>query len=335
MTLLLRSLLLIILFLVLANFSVWGTLALWFKAPGSVVFSGALAGAFALLGLGTLVALFTAARLRWLFVYAISFGILLTWWTSLAPPSDGNWSPDVAEQSTGVIDGDILTIENVRAFNWRAKDDFDEAWVTRSYDMSQITSVDLFMSYWAGPAMAHLIVSYGFADGQNLAWSIEVRRLIGGSFSPVADYFKANTIAVVASEERDVVGVRTNIRKERVQLFQLRGDRVKQGAARDMLTAYVDLANSVAEEPQWFHSVFSNCSRTVVNLARSVGITLPVDYRVIVNGYFPEYLYERGVMNTDFTLDELYALGDISARAQEAGLTDGYAAAIRAGMPMP
>ena len=146
MTLLLRSLLLIILFLVLAYFSVWGTLALWFKASGSVVLSGALAGAFALLGLGTLVALFTAARLRWLFVYAISFGILLTWWTSLAPPSDGNWSPDVAEQSTGVIDGDILTIENVRAFNWRAKDDFDEAWVTRSYDMSQITSVDLFMS---------------------------------------------------------------------------------------------------------------------------------------------------------------------------------------------
>ncbi|MEM6374537.1 MAG: DUF4105 domain-containing protein, partial [Pseudomonadota bacterium] len=209
---------------------------------------------------------------------------------------------------------------------------FDEVWVSRTYDMSKITSVDLFMSYWAGPAMAHLMVSYGFEDGTNLTWTVEVRRAIGGSFSPVADYFKANTMAVIASEERDVVGVRTNIRKERVQLFRLRG---QPEAARDMLTAYVDLANSVAEEPRWFHSVFSNCSLTVVDLARSVGINLPLDYRVIVNGFFPEYLYEQGAMNPDFTIEELYSLGAISARGQEAGLTDEYSAAIREGVPAP
>ena len=332
MTLLLRSLLILILFLVLAYLSAWGSLALWFKAPGPVAVSWALAGAFAALGVGTLVALFTAARLRWLFVFGLCFGVLMIWWTSLTPPRDGNWSPDVAQQTTGTIDGDILTLENVRAFNWRSTDDFDEIWVTRSYDMSQITSVDLFMSYWAGPSMAHLMVSYGFADGTNLAWTVEVRREIGGSFSPVADYFKANTMAVIASEERDVVGLRTNIRKERVQLFRLKG---QPEAARNMLTAYVDLANSVAEAPKWFHSVFSNCSLTVVDLARSVGINLPLDYRVIVNGYFPEYLYERGAMSTEHTLEDLYSLGAVSARGQAAGLTDGFSAALREGVPLP
>jgi len=48
----------------------------------------------------------------------------------------------------------------------------------------------MFMSYWSGPTIAHVIMSFGFDDGRYLAWSIEVRRLAGGSFSPLADLFK-------------------------------------------------------------------------------------------------------------------------------------------------
>ena len=73
----------------------------------------------------------------------------------------------------------------------------------------------------------------------------------------------------------------------------------------------------------------------MIQLARHVGIKLPLDWRIIVNGHFPEYLYDRGGMNTDLTIEELYRLGDITERAKAIGLIKGYSLAIRNGVPTP
>ena len=317
---------------ILAYSVLWGSLALWFKIPGSEIVRATMAGAFAVFGIATLIAMFTSVRWRWFLVFTVALVGVNVWWNTLVPPSEGNWSPEVARQTTGTIEGDILTLENMRVFEWRTESDFTETWVTRSYDLSQIETVDLFMSYWAGPEMAHFMLSFGFADGQYLAWSNEVRREVGASFSPVADFFKANALSVIASEERDVVGLRSNIQNARVQIFRLNSTPENR---RALMEAYVAAANEVAETPRWFHSVFTNCSRSVIKLARYVGINLPLDWRVIVNGYFPDYLYDMGRMNTDLAIEDIYRLGDITERAKAVGLTKEYSEAIREGVPTP
>lgn len=329
---LLKWLFLLVLFPIVAYATLWGTLALWYKLPGPDLVGTIGAGCFGVFGIATLIAFFRPVRWRWLAVFAVALVGINMWWNTLVPPIDANWSPEVARQATGTIDGDILTLDNVRAFNWRTADDYDPQWVTKSYDLSQITSVDMFLSYWGGPSMAHFMLSFGFANGEYLTWSNEVRRQIGGSFSPVSDFFKAHPIVVIAAEEQDVVGLRSNIRKERVQIFPLRS---KPENRRKLIEAYVAAANEIAQKPHWFNSVFTNCSRTAILLARHVGIKLPMDYRVIVNGYFPELLYERGSLNADVSLQELYELGVIDARAMAEGLTDNYSAAIREGVPTP
>ncbi len=316
----------------LAYSVIWGTLALWFKLPGPEWLKWVVCGGFAVFGMGTLVAMFTRARWRWLVVFATALVALNLWWNTLVPPSAGNWSPEVAQQVTGSIDGDILTLENVRNFDWRSETDVTETWETRSYNLSQIETVDLFMSYWGGPSMAHMILSFGFKDGRYLAWSNEVRREKGVSFSPVADFFKAHSIAVVASEEKDVVGLRSNIQGARVQIFRLR---TVPGNRRKLLEGYVAAANGVVEKPHWFNSVFTNCSRTVVQIARHIGIKIPMDWRIIVNGYFPYFLYDHGGMNTDLSIEEIFRLGDITEKAEAFGLVDGYSEAIRVGVPKP
>ncbi|AXI48792.1 hypothetical protein C1J03_06890 [Sulfitobacter sp. SK012] len=320
-----------VLFLTVAYATAWGTLALWYKLPGPNLVVGVAAVSFGIFGISTLIAFFTSLRWRWFWVFGVSLVALNVWWNTLVPPADGNWTPDVARQVTGTIDGDILTLHNVRAFNWRTVDDFDENWVTRTYDLSQTESADLFMSYWAGPEMAHFMVSFGFANGDYLTWSMEVRREVGSSFSPTADFFKAHTIAVIAAEERDIVGLRSNIKKERVQIFRGQHD---PNDTR-LIEAYVAAANEVAEKPRWFNSVFTNCSRSVIMLARHVGIKVPFDYRVIVNGYFPNFLYDHGKLNSDVSIEELYHLGDITERALANGLTDNFSTAIRKDVPMP
>ena len=297
--------------LLLAVATAWGVLALWYRLPVAGWAKIAFCGAFAAIGIAIIIAQFTQKRLRWLTIFAIAFAGLLLWWNTLDPPKDGNWSPSVARQVTGTIDRDILTLTNVREFQWRGKTDFTEKWTTEIYDLSELQTLDIFLSYWGDPKMAHFIISFGFSDGEYLAWSVEVRRAVGGGFSPVADLFKSNSLVIIASKEQDVVGVRSNIRGEDVHIFRMR---VPSEIARKLLEEYVREANELDQKPQWYNSLSTNCTTVIYKMISLAGDRIPFDWRIIVNGYLPEMMYERGSVETSVSITELRELGRIAKR---------------------
>ncbi|WP_373506299.1 DUF4105 domain-containing protein [Aestuariivirga sp.] len=312
--------------------SAWATLALWYRLPVPDWGKGLAATLFALAGLATIVGLFRGPRLRSLTVFGVLFGAVLIWWGTIKPVADADWAPDVARQVTGTVNGDLLTLTNVRAFAWRNRTDSTEVWSTRSYDMSTLKSLDLFLSYWGNPNMAHVMMSFGFEGGDYLAWSVEVRRTRNGVFSPIADLFKSNPLVIIAAEERDVIGVRSNFRGEDVQLYRLRA---KPALARELLVEYVLDANELAVTPAFYNSLTSNCATTVFKLVRAVGDKLPMDWRLVVDGYLPGYLYDQGSIDIRLPLDELIARSHIDAHAKKAGLTAEYSRLIRVGVPSP
>jgi uncharacterized protein (DUF2147 family) len=118
-----------------------------------------------------------------------------------------------------------------------------------------------------GPAqkMAHTIMSFGFEGGEYLAWSIEVRRLKSGEYSPIADLFKNDPLVIMAADERDVVRLRTNIRHEDVELYRLRAS---PEMARTLLLEYVADANGLVDTPQFYNSLTTNCTTTIVKMLR-------------------------------------------------------------------
>lgn len=310
----------------------WAALALWYRLPfGSVTRLGVALG-FAILALAVTFGLFRPRRLRALATYCLALAAVLTWWVTLTPPADRNWAKDVEHQVTGQLSGSILTLENIRNFTWRSPVDFDANWETRRYDLDQLQSVDLFMSYWSGKTIAHMIVSFGFANGAQLAWSVEVRRQAGGEFSPLADVFKTNTLSLIAADERDVVGTRTNARGEDVQIYRTNTNPQK---ARALLLHYVARANQLAQQPQWYNSLFTNCTTVVLQMIRTITGEVPLDWRLLANGHLPQYAYEAGILDTRLPLHELTQRGRITARAQAHGITSNYSQVIRTGVPSP
>jgi Domain of unknown function (DUF4105) len=316
--------------LVVLPAGVWASLALWFRAPEPEKIRALVSGSFALLTLAALFAVLSCRRLTALAAFALAFGAVLFWWRTIEPPAVADWSPDVARQVTGVVNGDILTLTNVRDFDWTSDKVFLDRWANESYDLSRLKELDLVLAYWAGPEMTHLIMSFGFDDGRWLAWSAEVRSRKGGQFSPLADLFKSNALVIVAANERDVVRLRSNIRGEDVQLYRLD---TPPATARALLLQYVEESNALAARPKFYNSIVTNCTTAVVKLIRAAGGHMPFDWRLVVNGYLPSYLYDRGAVDTRLSLDELRARARIGERARAAGDSPDFSKLIRVGVP--
>ncbi|MEX0350216.1 MAG: DUF4105 domain-containing protein [Paracoccaceae bacterium] len=318
--------------LLVAGFTLWGSLALWFHFPGPEPVRFVATGGFALFGAATLFAQFRAGRIKMLTGYSAVLIAVLIWWQSITPPLDGDWAPDDAVQVTGTINGDMLTLDGLRNFDWQTENEFTSNWETRSYDLSKLQSADLFMSHWDGPAIAHMIVSFGFEGGEYLAWSAEVRHTKGSEYSPLKDAFKAHTLILIAGDERDLIGLRTNVRGEDVQLYRINASPEN---ARALLVDYVETSNALAEKPLWYHSLTTNCTTVVISMIRQLFDTVPMDWRILVNGYLPEYAYELGVLDTRLSFQELQDRAHISDRARAAGITKDYSQTIRQSVPNP
>ena len=328
----LRTVFTVFLAFAIIGLTIWATLALWYRLPAPEAVRYGVGSITGVLGCAVAIVIFTRWRIRALSGFTAAFAVILIWWGTINPPEHAEWAPDVARQVTGVLEGDVLVLTNVRDFDWRAENDFTERWVTRSYDLTKLRSVDLFMSYWAGPHYGHVILSFGFEDGTYLAWSIEVRRKVGGKFSPLADFFKSNPLVFIAAEERDVVGVRSNVRGEKVQLFRLR---TRPEIARPLLLEFVRDANALSKTPKFYNSIKTNCTTVVVKMMRAVNDNVPLDWRLIVNGYLPDYAYDQGALDSRLPIEVLRTVGTITDRAQDAKLNPDYSRLIRKGVPSP
>lgn len=309
--------------------SAWCALALWYRLPFQTWARVFCAFTVVDVGLVTIVGLFRGLWLKATALFVVVVLLVFGWWSTLRPPAEADWAPDVARQVTGTVTGDRLTLTGVRNFDWRTNDDFTERWGTEDYDLTKLRTLDLFMSYWSGPYIAHMMLSFGFDDGRHLVWSVEVRHKRGSEYSPIADFFKTDTLVSIAAHERDVIGVRSNIRGEDVQLYRMI---VPTETARALLLAYVDDANSLAKTPVWYNSITTNCTTAVVAMVRALGDTIPFDWRLYINGYVPDYIYAHGALDTKVPMSELRRLSHIDERAKQIGLTDAFSDAIRRGM---
>lgn len=268
-----------------------------------------------------------------LLAYLPLLALVLLGWFSLRPGADRDWQPDVARTPTARIDGDRLTVRNVRNFVWGPGDTIlAERWEDRTYDLSQLRRVDIAASYWAGDAIAHLIVSFGFTDGQQLAFSIEARKEKGEAYSAVDGFFRNNELVYVAADERDLLGVRAIERGERVYLYRTR---MPPERVRALLMDYVQEMNRLAVEPAFYNSGTTNCTTQIGVHVRQSGALLPPSWKLLLSGYAPEYAYERGALDSRLPFDELRRRSLIVDAAKAAGQSPDFSTRIRDGLPDP
>jgi hypothetical protein len=307
----------------------WSFLALWFELESMpLARGGAIAACMTLF----VAAALAAWRRRWsgALPFGIFFFCLLGWWLTLTPSHDRDWALDVDRLLSAEIHGSKVKLHNVRNFDWRGENDFTARWETREFDLDQLETADLLLSYWMGPTIAHTLVSFGFRDGSHVVFSLEIRKEKGESFSALGGFFRRFETVIVAADERDIVRVRSNIRGEDVRLYRLQ---VQPIHLRALFLGYLERANALLPEPRFYNTLTSNCTTIVIDLARRINPDLPLDYRLLLSGYLADYAFDQDVLAPGFSLDTLSQRGDITARAHAAGSAGNFSSAIREGVP--
>jgi len=304
--------------------TLWATGALyfdfpitWLRAPLALIY-----------GLTMLAALlFVKGRWRAMGIVAIGFAIVLAWWFTLKPRQDRDWKPEVAVLAHAIIDGEQVTIENVRNFDYHAESDFTPRRETRSYNLSHLRGVDLFLTYWGSAFIAHPILSFDFGDDGRVCFSIETRPQRGQSYSALGGLYRQFELIYIVSDERDVIRLRTNFRKaEDVFLYRFN---TSPKTAREVFLEYVRTLDELYEHPRWYNAIDNNCTTAIRN-QRTAAERAPWDWRMLANGYADQMLYERGTIDRcSLPFDELKRRAHINERARAASDAPDFSERIR------
>jgi hypothetical protein len=310
--------------------AIWGAFALWYQVSRTLWVRVAAVASWLCFTVATLDAVLRGRVALGAVVFAAVVLALIVWWRRILPCNDRAWADDVARQATGVVAGDRVLLHDVRNFQWRTQTDYTQRWETRTYALSRLCGVDLILSYWSMKAIAHVLVSFGFDDGEHVVFSVEIRRERTERFSEIGGFFKEFELCIVASDERDVIRVRTNVRGEDDYLYRLR---MPVANMRSLFLSYVNEANELARVPRFYNTLTVNCTTLIYHMMKRIVGRLPLDYRLLLSGYLAQYVHKVGGLDTRYSLEELRRLGRITARAGQSDRSLTFSADIREGIP--
>jgi len=305
----------------------WGTLALYFSyLPAPLRYGGA--GLFAAAAAALL---FVRPKRKGAAVFVAMFAAVLIGWLCMEPSNHRNWQPDVAVLPWAEIQGNKVTIHKIRNNDYRSETDYTVHHYDKTFDLDKLKSVDLSLVYWGSPSIAHTMFSFGFEGEGTACISIETRKEVCEAYSTIKGFFRQYELTYVVADERDLIGLRTNYRVgEDVYLYRLKAS---ADLARKVFLDYLREVNSLKERPEWYNALTGNCTTSIRGHIAPYNPDARPDWRLIVNGYIDEMLYERKTIDTSLPFAELKKRSLINEKARALDKSPDFSQRIRAGLP--
>ena len=263
------------------------------------------------------------------FSFGILWGIVLVWWLFIPPSNDRQWQPMSAILCYADINGDDIIIHNIRNFDFRSEMDFTPQYYDKTVCLTDLKTVDLYLNFWGPTLIAHTMMSFGFGEQGYVCISIETRKEEGESYSAVKGFFKQYELLYVVGDERDLVRWRTHVKNEDVYLYRLK---VEPQVIRNVFLDYFKHINRLNEKPKWYNALTHNCTTTIRGHALPYR-ERPLDWRLIVNGFVDEMLYEREDVDTSLSFAELKKQVHINDKVFKWDARQDFSRFIRQGLP--
>ena len=247
-------------------------------------------------------------------------------WLFATPSAERDWSPDQRVMPRASVDGERVTIENVRNFSYKSTSEYVARYETRSYDLGKLDSAWFIVERFGdAPAIAHTFVSFGFGD-EYVAISAEIRKERGESWSALRGLMRQYELMYVIADERDLIGLRTNHRRDPVYVYPVR---TTPERIRRMFLDMLERSNRLASEPEFYNTLTNNCTSNIVRHVNAISNRVPFSYKVLFPAYSDQLAYELELIPTDRPFEAVQAAHRVDARAQQHGIGADFSRIIR------
>jgi hypothetical protein len=320
--------------LMLVVTTLWAVLAIYFGDSHTDMVQTSSAAIVGFLGLATIISLgFPRWRNRFLVGYSLLFMLILSGWLLVVQPSnERQWQADLAVLPFATVEGDLVTVHNIRNMDYRSEFDYTLAYYDKTFDLNKLAGVDLFAVYWMGPAIAHTIMSFNFGENNHLAVSIEARKELGEGYSTIKGFFRQYELTYIVADERDVIRLRTNYRKDPIENVYLYSLHPPKENLRRLFLEYIKQINALHEKPAFYNTLLDNCTTAIWFNTRVNPRHLPFSWKILLSGYVPEYIYESGGLNTKIPFEQLQQQAHINSVAKTLDKSPDFSQGIRAGI---
>jgi hypothetical protein len=223
-----------------------------------------------------------------------------------------------------------VLVKNVRNYRYSPTEaDMHPGYYDRSYNLNEIKQVWYISEPFANQTYAaHTFLSFEFYNGDFLAISIEARKVIGQDYSVWKGFLRTYPLMYVAADERDVVLLRANIRKDDVYVYPVK---LSSDNARLLLTDMLQRMNTLQSKPAWYNTLTDNCTSAIVyHINRITPGRLPnLSWQLLLTGYADRYAIENGLLQTDLPYQQARNIYRITTKSQAIGDAVDYSQKIR------
>lgn len=233
----------------------------------------------------------------------------------IRPSNDREWTPDQRVLPSARFDGDRVTIRNIRNIEYRSTSDYVVRHYDRTVDLAALESVWFLVEPFEGlQGPAHTLVSFGFGGDTFVAISVEIRKEAGEAFSPLLGLLKRYELMYVVADERDVIKLRSNYRRDTVYLYPVKTTPENR---RRMFVEMLSRANSLLDRPEFYNTLTNTCTTNIVRHVNTIAPRrVPLSYKVLLPAYADELAYDLGLIDTDLTLEQARQRFRINERAE-------------------
>lgn len=245
------------------------------------------------------------------------------------PSNDREWKEDQAKLAYAEIGVEEVEIFNIRNIDYRDVDDYDVDYYDKTFRLEDLKSVDFLVepfSDFEGPA--HTLLSFGFEGDEYVSISVEIRKEVGEDFSPFKGLFRQYELQYVIADERDVIKLRTNYRKDEVYLYPIKAS---QEGMQKMFVSMLTRANKLKDAPEFYNTLVSTCTTNIVDHLNDVrDEKLSVwNYKVLLPAFSGELAYDAGLIDTDLSFEEAREHFQINDLAEKYGESRDFSVKIR------
>ena len=274
---------------------------------------------------------FIKSHKKWIVLGLLVIVFIVVYKPFLSPPKDADWQEHLKIASTAEFDGDAVTVRNVRNFRYSPTEaDIIPNYYDKTYDLREVEKVWYITEpFNEATYAAHTFVSFEFKNGDFLAITIEARKAKGQKYSMGKGMLKTYPLIYIAADERDVILLRANVRKDKVYVYPVKTSSPEN--PRLLLVDMLGMMNELVEKPVWYNTLFASCTSSIAKHVNNItpGRISSLSWQLYLTASADELALKSGLLDTDLSIDEARKKYLINDKSEKAGDVPNYSNLIR------